>query len=203
MAPPLEERELVEGLKAGSAQALDDYALRTHHPLFLMAGRLTRDPDRRRDWAHDVLLGILDDVRTGRFEYRGPGSFWGWFRKRAYFRLLDLERNRRRREQRERVADDATGDPLESFCGGEDPAAEMERTEFLSAFESCLGRLPNPLHREALARRVLEDQSYDDIANAMTAALNTVRAWIRRARLVVRDCIAERLGWTAPGDRHA
>ncbi len=196
MAASLEERELVEGLKAGSAQALDDYVMRTHHPLFLMAGRLTSDPDRRQDWCHDVLLGILDDVRGGRFEYRGPGSFWGWFRKRAYYRLIDLERDRRKRERRESVAADPAFDPLETFCGGEDPADEMERTEFLSALEACLSRLANLRHREALARRLLEDQSYEEVARAMSATLNTVRAWIRRGRLLVRSCIAERLGWS-------
>jgi RNA polymerase sigma-70 factor (ECF subfamily) len=196
----LEEAELVRGLQDGAAHAMRDFVDRTHHPLWWMAGRLTFDPDLRQDWCHDVLLGILDDVRRGGFTYRGPGSFWGWFRKRAYYRLLDLERRRRLLARRERQGDDSGHDPLETFCVEQDPGDELDRTAFLAALEGCLERLDHPMHRRALALRLFEERSYEDIATDLASPLNTVRAWIRRARLSVRECVARALGWL-PGER--
>lgn len=197
--PPSDERELLAGLWRRDPRALAEFVHRTHHPLWLMTGRITFDEHTRQDWCHDILLGILDDVWRDRFEYRGPGSFWGWFRKRAYYRLLDLERLRRRRDQRERPVGDPESEPIEAICVEHDPGEELERAAFLSALESCLDELENGMHRRALALRLFEERAYEEIATELSAPLNTVRAWIRRARLAVRACIARSLGWSEEG----
>lgn len=189
-----DERRLAEGLSTGRLESVTEFLERTHHPLFCMACRLTTDPDLRRDWAHAVLLEILEDLRTGRFIYRCPGSLWGWFRKRAYYRLLDEYRRHRTRLAREGQAD--PGDPSCEFAraaGIDDPGAEMERLETFEAIETCLAALDNQDHRRALSLRLLEDMSYEEIAESMGAPLNTVRAWIRRGRLSLRGCLAKRL----------
>lgn len=195
MSLRFDEAELVRRLREGDADGVREFVERTHDPVWWMTRRLTFDPDLRQDWCHDVLLGILEDVRRGKFTYRGPGSFWGWFRKRAYFRLLDLERRRRLLARRERQADDSGHDPLETFCVEHDPGEELDRTTFLAALEACLERLENPMHRRAFALRLFEEHSYEDIAAELTSPLNTVRAWIRRARMSVRECVARTLGW--------
>ena len=77
---------------------------------------------------------------------------------------------------------------------GDNPAEQMERTEFLSAVEGCLEGLSSGEQRRAVRLLVIEDLSYQDIAHAMAAPLNTVRAWIRRGRLGLRRCLATTLG---------
>ncbi len=200
----LDERHLVEGLIAGAPGAVREFLDRTHHPVYCMAIRLSSDPETRRDWCHDTLLGILDDLRLGRFEYRGSGSFWGWFRKRAHYRLLDEYRRSRRISGRE----SPRGGPLEledaeavpgglsrwSGWNGGDPHEELERVEMLSALETCLRALDNENHRKALELLWLQDQPYEEISLALEAPLNTVRAWIRRGRLAVRTCLTASLG---------
>ena len=193
-----DEQRLVQGLIAASPKETGEFIERTHHAVFAMAWRLTRDPDLRRDWTHEVLLQILEDLRQGRFVYRRAGGFWSWFRKRAYYRLLDAYRRHRVLQQRESVT--AEGDPPE-LPGGEDPAAELERAELRGALEECLSRLANLDHRRALWLLLFEDMAYQDISDAIGAPLNTVRAWIRRARLGVRKCLAERLGWELEAPR--
>lgn len=198
----LDERELVDGLARGDLGAIDDFLSRTHHPVFIMSGRLVSDTDLRQDWTHDVLLGILDDLRLGRFVYRRPGSFWAWFRKRAYFRLLDAYRSHRVRQHREAGEASFDDTALASVTGGADPAIELERTELRAALEACLGTLSNARHRDALWHLLVEDLSYQGIAERMSTPLNTVRAWIRRGRLTLRECLATRLGltWTGESD---
>lgn len=138
---------------------------------------------------------MLDDLAGGRFVYRRPGSFWAWFRKRAYFRLLDEYRRERRRDAREIAADPESGGPdLSEFGGGTDPAEEMERVELASAVDACLERIPHPEQRRALTLLLRQDLSYEDVAAALAAPLNTVRAWIRRGRILLRACLVERLG---------
>jgi RNA polymerase sigma-70 factor (ECF subfamily) len=190
-----DEARLVEGLIAREPGAVSAFLERTHHPVYWMACRLTRDPDRRRDWTHEVLLGILDDLARGRFVLRHPGGFWSWFRKRAHFRLIDEHRRLKRREARETaVGEDEAAAAIESVAGGEDPAETLARFEALSAVERCLERIGNPDHARALALRLLEDLSYEDVARGMAAPLNTVRAWIRRGRIALRRCLASALG---------
>jgi RNA polymerase sigma-70 factor (ECF subfamily) len=194
-----EEEQLVTGLLAGRTEAIARFLGRTHHPVFCMAGRLTRSSEQRRDWSHEVLLGILEDMRRGRFAYTRPGSFWAWFRKRAYYRLLDLLRQERRRGERESTTD-ACGEArdLDLFTGGEDPLAELERAETLHAIEQCLDKLPNAEQRHAVTLLLLEEMDYQAIAAALGAPLNTVKTWIRRGRIAVRRCLTVALHLEGP-----
>lgn len=194
-----EERTLVEGLLARRPEAVSEFLERTHHPVYLMSCRLAKDPSIRRDWAHTVLLGILEDLDRGKFVYRGPGSFWAWFKKRAYFRLLDCYRGERQIQDRE--SPEGSTDDLPEFAPeGVLPDEELERTRLRSALESCLQRLENRDHQKALFLLLLEDQSYESVAQQLQAPLNTVRAWIRRGRLQLRLCLTRSLGISLPGD---
>jgi RNA polymerase sigma-70 factor, ECF subfamily len=187
-----EEQRLVGGLLTREPHAVAEFLERTHHPVYCMALRLARDPDRARDWAHQVILGVLDDLARGCFVYWRPGSFWAWFRKRAHFRLLDEYR-------RDRWArGSASEEVLLAVPGAEDPARDAERAELRSAIEGCLDALASVEQRRSLELLLFEDLGYQQIAEILSAPLNTVRSWIRRARLAVRRCLIERLGLARP-----
>jgi RNA polymerase sigma-70 factor (ECF subfamily) len=193
--PDTPEEQLVEGLLAQRPAAIREFLQRTHHPVWCMAARVSSDLETRRDWSHEVLLGILHDLDLRRFQYRGPGSFWSWFRKRAYYRLLDEYRRGRLRGEREAATGGTEELPeLKRLVGGEDPETELERTEIRSAVERCLEKLENPNQRRALEGLLWEDLPYQAIATRLEAPLNTVRAWIRRGRLALRKCLVGALG---------
>jgi RNA polymerase sigma-70 factor (ECF subfamily) len=212
-----EEARLVEGLIARDREAIAEFLSRTHHTVFHLACRLAPDFDLARDWCHEVLLGILDDMGNGRFVLYRPGGFWAWFRKRAYYRLLnEYARHRRVRRREAPVLGSADGslrtdgyagaDPAEAhafgaldLAGGEDPAEALERTEARATVEACLARLKSENQRQALWLYLLEDMTYPSIAERMAAPLNTVKAWIRRGRLAVRRCLVQALGLVLPG----
>ena len=54
----------------------------------------------------------------------------------------------------------------------------------------------NADQQRALRLLLLEEYSYQAVAEAMDAELNTVRSWIRRARATVRCCVAYAYGLT-------
>ena len=197
MPHPDDERHMAEGLGRGDKAAAALLLDRAHHAVFAICGRVARDSDRQRDWTHTVLLGVVEDCARGAFEYRGPGSFWAWFRRRAWFRMLNEYRRWRTRENREKtVAEDL--DQVCDLAGSEDPVAELERIEIRDAIEHCLASLASPDHRTALSKVMLGGQAYEVVADAMGAPLNTVRAWIRRGRIALRRCLAGRLGMPLP-----
>ncbi len=190
----LDEAELVRGITQGDDEIVAEFLRRTHGPVYRIASRLTSDPEFRADWSHDTLLGILDDVQRGRFEYRGPGSFWGWFRKRAYYRILDEYRKARVIRERERPSGAGPDFPeFASLDRSTDPFEELERVRLRSALEACLAKITNENHRRSLECLFFRDLSYETIAEELEAPLNTVRAWIRRGRLLLRKCLVNSL----------
>ena len=72
---------------------------------------------------------------------------------------------------------------------GTDPLRLLENVEARAIMEECLGRLDNEDHRHALTRVLLAEDSYQAVAEEMDTPLNTIRSWIRRARVAVRRCI--------------
>lgn len=198
--PAADERRLVDGLLANDPAIVREFLARTHHPVWCLACRVTRDADERRDFAHDALLGVLDDLARGRFEYRHPGGFWSWFRRRAYFRLLDARRRARLRRDREHVPGE--GEPsLEEYGVTASFETEVERVELAAAVEDCLERVPNETHRRALRLLLGQELAYQQVAEALAAPLNSVRVWILRGRAALRRCLATRWGLWPAGER--
>ena len=195
-----DERRLVEGLCHRDPEQVRDFIHRTHGPVYAMACRMTHDPDERQDWTHDVLLRVLEELSRGNFVYRWPGCFWSWFGQRSRFILLNL-----RRKQRERQGRTLEGDPaeaeLESVVGpaSEDPQRVIENIAIRDALEACLGGLRSEEHRRALTLVLLEECSYEEVAEAMDSPLNTIRSWIRRARIAVRQCMAGKFALETSG----
>ncbi|GJM45497.1 MAG: RNA polymerase sigma factor [Gemmatimonadota bacterium] len=190
-----DEAALVRGIVDSDAEIVAEFLRRTHGPVYRIASRLTADPEARSDWSHETLLGVLDDVRRGRFEYRGPGSLWGWFRKRAYFRVLDQYRKAKLNAERERPSGAGPDfSELAELGAGSDPLEELERVRLRAALESCLARIANENHRRALECLLFRDMAYEPIAVELDTPLNTVRAWIRRGRLLLRKCLVKSLG---------
>jgi len=196
----LDEAELVEGLARGDTRVTAEFLRRTHGPVYAMTGRLTRDPDQRHDWTHDILLGIVAELGRGRFVYRWPGCFWSWFQKRSYFLLLNTYQDFRKQNDRW-----TTGDIGEDLAGrfpgspGLDGFQMMEDADARRSLETCLEKLPSEDQRRALIQILFEGLSYQEVADHSDAALNTVRSWIRRGRLAVRKCVAALYG-LGPGE---
>jgi RNA polymerase sigma-70 factor (ECF subfamily) len=158
-----------------------------------MACRMTHDPDERQDWTHDVLIRVLEELSRGNFVYRWPGCFWSWFGQRSRFILLNLRRKQRNQQDRTLEGDPAEAE-LESFVGpdAENPERVLENVAIRDALEACLEALRSEEHRRALTLVLLEECSYEEVADAMGSPLNTIRSWIRRARISVRQCMASK-----------
>jgi RNA polymerase sigma-70 factor, ECF subfamily len=191
---PAAEAALVRGLQDGDPEAMALFVERGHRAVFSLACRLSTDPDLRQDWTHSVLLRLIEEMSKGAFVYRRPGGFWAWFRKRAYYLMLNHLSEYRSRGQRELV-DDSLDSILLPTAGETSicPAEELERAELRRSLEDALAQIENSHQRRALWLLLDQDLSYQEIAESMGAELNTVRSWIRRGRLAMRLFLAARL----------
>ncbi len=187
-----DEASLVEGLQVRADWARREFLTRAHDAVYARACRLTADAGLRRDWTHDCLLRLIEEISDGRYAYRGPGTLWAWFRVRAPFLLLDSLRARRRMEAREVPADELEGGAPDP-AARDDPSCDLERRETLVAIEACLASLPNDDQRMALAMLLYRGATYEEVAEALGRPLNTVRTDIRRGRMAMRKCLIQRL----------
>jgi RNA polymerase sigma factor (sigma-70 family) len=186
----VDEAALVRGLSCGDKASISTFLAITHRPVYAMTMRLTADPDLCHDWTHEALLKILDELAKGRFVYQHPGCFWAWFKLRCRFLLINLY-NRHRKQQDQWTAGEIGQELIEklSLPGDVDPLHLIEAVEARDILESCLAKLASEDQRRALTLLLGEDLPYQTIADEMGTALNTVRSWIRRARIAVRRCI--------------
>lgn len=193
-----EEEALAGGLSHGDPQYVEDFLRRTHRSVYAMTTRLTVDPDLRHDWSQDVLLKIVKEMSTGRFVYQRPGCFWAWFQMRAKFLLINYYQQHKKHTERWSTGEVGAAIvdkvPLEKSA---DPLRLLEAVEARQVVEECLDQLSSDDQRRALHLLLFQGQAYQEVADAMDATLNTVRSWIRRARIAMRQCVAGKLDYPA------
>jgi RNA polymerase sigma-70 factor (ECF subfamily) len=170
---------LLERVARGDRAAL--HALYQAHSvrLFGIAMAILRDRDAAADALHDAFLKI--GARAAQFDpARGVAEAWlGGITRHA---ALDLARKR----GREMPTDDATlgdmpveADQLEALTAGEDGARLRE----------CLAALDEK-NRRGILLAFVHGLSHPQIAARLELPLGTVKAWIRRGLLALRECLA-------------
>ena len=70
------------------------------------------------------------------------------------------------------------------------PLEENENQQSLSAINACLGDLSDE-QRQCGLLAYYEGLTHHELAERMDAPLGTVKSWIRRGLLRLRDCLAE------------
>jgi RNA polymerase sigma-70 factor (ECF subfamily) len=169
---------LLAAVAAGDRGALRGLYDRQAVRLFGVANAILRDRDAAADAVQDAFLRISQ--RAGQYDpARGEASAWlaGVVRHAA----LDLARKR----GREMPTDDpALGDQpvqpeaLDAVMAG----AEGRR------LRDCLAGL-EAKHRQGIVLAFVQGLSHAQVAARLEMPLGTVKSWIRRGLLQLRDCL--------------
>ncbi len=139
---------------------------------------LLKDPAEAEDAAAEIFLKAYQKLKDFRFD----AAFSTWLYRIAYRHSLDLLRARQRRRAQSLDA------LLEERGEGALPPAPDQTTPADPArtAESLLSSLP-PDYRLVLTLREVQGLSYEEIARAMDASLDSVKARLRRARQALRS----------------
>jgi RNA polymerase sigma-70 factor (ECF subfamily) len=147
--------------------------------LYTVAYRLTGNDDDAQDLVQDVLLR----VRKGLDTYR-PGSMEGWLSRITTNAFLDDVRRRRRRpvellpEEPERVTPPA-----------EAADAALEAEVLPDDVQTALRRLPVE-YRTAVVLSDVVGLTYQEISDALSVPVGTVRSRLHRGRALLREALA-------------
>jgi len=191
---PVEQRreddELVRRLRAGEEAAYEALLTRFQQPVYNLAFRLASNPGDASDVVQEVFLKVFRNV--GHFRRQSSLKTW------IYRITVNEAHNQRRWFFRHRSREVGLDDETDEGCSR--TVADRGRSPFDCAFdrekhvliENALGRI-NPLFREVVVLRDIEDLSYEEIAEVLQISLGTVKSRIMRGREALREELTGRL----------
>ncbi|HEY0722275.1 MAG TPA: RNA polymerase sigma factor RpoE [Gammaproteobacteria bacterium] len=186
------DQELVRRVQKGDKRAFDLLVLKYQHKIAKLISRYIRDPDEVQDVAQEAFIKAYRALAN----FRGESAFYTWLYRIA----INTSKNHLMAQGRRPPGSDVE---LEDALITEEGAAalsdvdtpeglaltdEIERV-ILAAIEA----LPEEL-RTAITLRELEGLSYEEIAEAMSCPVGTVRSRIFRAREAIDSKLKPLIG---------
>jgi RNA polymerase sigma-70 factor, ECF subfamily len=187
----LGDREVVALAKAGKEAAYRELLNRYERPVFSLIYRMVRDRALAEDLAQETFIKVLNALDS----YRPEFKFSSWIFKIANNAAIDQLRKRELNTLSldgapgARTADEVEATALQAVDRTESPLAELESRELGSEIEQAIGKL-RPEYRTAILLRHVEGRAYEEIAEVMDLPLGTVKTYIHRARLELREYLA-------------
>lgn len=159
--------------------------------LYALALRVTRDPDLAADAVQEAFTSALDKQDA----FRGDARLGTWLHRIVFNKAIDQLRRRRREEP---LPDEEAGElTAQDVRLGHGPSWARPPDELLlgeetrQALEQALGKL-TPLQRAVFELKETEGRPTDEVAGILGIAEATVRVHLHRARLKLRDLLADR-----------
>ena len=170
------DQECVRRLALGDVQAMEELILRWKRPLFAFFLRSLPNFADAEDLTQKTFVRLYGSVSR----YQPKAKFSTWLFTIARNLLIDELKRRKRRPQEVELED------FSSF-GSTEGTTKREWEEVLSVE---IEKLPEN-HRSALLLRIQQEWSYREIADLMNASESSVKTWIHRARLALREALNE------------
>lgn len=170
--------DMMAGIKLRDRNALAALYDATSAKLFGVCLRVLKDRGEAEDVLHDVYVRVWQKADTYSVTGHSPMT---WLITVA--RNMSIDRLRRKRP--ETGDDDAMARLADAGPGPEAAAiASSER----ALIEACMGELERD--KAAAVRAVyLEGETYKALAERFDVPLNTMRTWLRRSLMKLRDCL--------------
>lgn len=176
---PFDYESAVEACARGDSTALRALYEREAAWLLGVALRIVRNRDSARDVLQDAFVQIWQRAATYQ---RALGSARGWIYTVVRHRALDEVR----RAGRETPA----GDALEALVDATADRHAIASAQAISAsIEECLQTL-DQRRRECIIYAFIEGYTHEEIATALVAPIGTVKSWIRRGLLALKECLS-------------
>lgn len=180
------ERDLVASCRSGDPEAFAQL-VRLHEGMVVsLAARLLGEVEEARDVAQEVFLQVYR--RLDAFE--GRSSLRTWIYRITVNKCHNRRRFwHRRRRDRERPIDEASGLALVDARHGPSPFEEACRRERARKVQAALLELGFE-HRTVLVLRDVEGLSCDEVAAALGVPAGTIKSRLSRAREALRRRLA-------------
>jgi RNA polymerase sigma-70 factor (ECF subfamily) len=165
---------------AGDRGAFRVLTERHYSAVYRLSRSILKSSEDAEDAAQEVFVKAFQSLS----QYSGRGAFAGWLRRLTVNHCL----NRRESAAAKCAARSSSLELMaETLSAGveADPVRTLLRREARHRIAAEMNELPSQ-QRAAMALRVLEDLSYEDIADVMGVPVNSVRSWLHRGRARLR-----------------
>ncbi len=180
---------LIAASQRGDDAAFGMLVRRHQRAVHRLAWSLTRSASDADDLTQETFVRAWRAI--ARFELGQP--VFPWLARIVTNTAYSLFRHRRRRPEQ-------SIEPLveQGMQWGvdDDPAAHADRSERDARLRACFEQLA-PEHQSVLALRVMQDLSYEQIAQALGVPVGTVMSRLSRARAELKRRMAEGTGESA------
>ena len=179
MATLHEIEEMIARMALGDRGALSSLYAATSAKLFGITLRVLEDRQEAEDALQETFVKLWHNA--GRYRSNGLSPMT-WLITVARNQAIDRLRARRSRrsasiEEADEIAD-----------AGDTPEEAAVASSTRGRIGHCLGTL-EPDRAEAIRRCYLQGEAYADLAQRYDVPLNTMRTWLRRSLLKLRECL--------------
>lgn len=177
---PFDHASALEGCARGDAASLR--RLYDHEAGFLLAValRIVRRRDVAADILHDAILDIWERADT--FD-RSRGAGRAWITSIVRYRAL----KHIRAAGRETDLDAAVGAEIADHAPG--PFAALVTSQDGARLHGCLSLLGED-RRQVILLAYVDGLSQSELAERLGTPLGTVKAWVRRSLIALKDCLS-------------
>jgi len=179
MLTPPELVRLIAAVAKGDEAAFERLYVATRAKLFGVVLRILRRQDLAEEVIQETYVRVWNDA--GHFN-PAMSSPITWMASIARNRAIDVVRKRGEASIEEGpAATDVAGD-------NPDPLERREMTEELRRLLECVGRL-EPDRQKLVLLAYYNGWSREQLAEKFSAPVNTVKTWLRRSMLDIRECL--------------
>ena len=161
--------DLLRRFALGEIDAFETLVRQFQGDIYAWIVRIVRDPGAAEDLTVDTLWRIYG----ARHQFRPDGNFGGWARRIAT--NLAVDHLRRKRPELRLVTETAAGHQPDS----------LRQRETREQIQQAFHRLPVEL-RVAATLALIEEQPYDEIADALGTSVGAVKLRVFRAVRILR-----------------
>lgn len=179
------DQRLVERAQAGDLRAFDVLVTKYQRKLVRLLSRFIRDAAEVEDVAQEAFLKAYRALPS----FRGDSAFYTWLYRIGINTAKNylVAQDRRAPTTTEIEADDAEGfEDAGQLRDINTPESILQSKQVADTIHAAMAQLPDEL-RNAILLREIDGLSYEEIAQAMSCPIGTVRSRIFRAREAVAD----------------
>jgi RNA polymerase sigma-70 factor (ECF subfamily) len=179
MLTPAELVWLIAAVAKGDEAAFERLYVATRAKLFGVVLRILR----RQDLAEEVIQEAYVKIWNGAGQFNpGRSSPITWMASIARNRAIDVVR------KRGEVSIEEEPGAMDVAADSPDPLARREMTEELKRLLECVGRL-EPDRQKLLLLAYYNGWSREQLAAKFETPVNTVKTWLRRGMMDIRECL--------------
>ena len=174
-----QEAPIVRKVLGGDANAFETLVLEYEKNVYNIALRMTGNSEDAADMTQEAFIKAYNSLQS----FRGDSKFSVWLYRIVSNVCLDFLRSKNRRPTVSLSVEDDDGEDAQLDVADESQSPELllDRKLTRDSVRRGLDSLP-PDYRQILLLREIQGLSYDEIAQALSLEVGTVKSRIFRAR---------------------